>query len=98
VTAYLVVDIRVHDAHRYQEYVSRAPAFVEKHSGQYIVRGGDVEVAEGSWRPERLVVVRFPSKEHAHAFLDDPEYQAVATIRQAATDSKLLVVDGYEDG
>jgi uncharacterized protein (DUF1330 family) len=80
----------------YKEYVSRAPDFVKKHSGQYIVRGGEVQVMEGTWKPERLVIVSFPSREHATAFLNDPEYQAIAPIRQTATTSNLLLVEGFE--
>jgi len=95
-SAYIIVDIAVHDPEKYKEYVSVAPGFVAKHQGKYIVRGGDVAVAEGDWQPERLVVVEFPSLEHAHAFLQDPEYQSVAAIRQAATTSKLIVVGGHE--
>jgi uncharacterized protein (DUF1330 family) len=95
-SAYTIVDIVVHDPERYQEYVSIAPGFVAKHEGRYIVRGGDVAVAEGDWQPERLVVVEFPSLEHAHAFLQDPDYQSVAAIRHAATTSNLIVVDGFD--
>jgi len=93
-SAYIIVDIAVHDPEQYKEYVSVAPGFVEKHQGKYIVRGGNVTVAEGDWHPERVVVVEFPSKEHAHAFLHDPDYQSVAALRHAATTSNLVVVDG----
>ena len=96
-SAYIIVDIAVHDPEKYKEYVSVAPGFVEKHQGKYVVRGGNVTVAEGDWHPERLVVVEFPSKEHANAFLQDPEYQAVAAIRHAATTSKMLVVEGHDN-
>ena len=94
-SAYIVVDIAVHDMDKYKEYVAVAPGFVEKHGGKYIVRGGDVHVAEGTWKPERFVVVEFPSKENAEAFLQDPAYQAVAKIRHASTTSNLLVVEGF---
>ena len=95
-SAYIIVDVAVHDPERYQEYISVAPDFVAKHQGRYIVRGGEVAVAEGDWQPERLVVVEFPSLEHAHAFLQDPEYRSVAAIRHASTTSNLIVVDGFD--
>ena len=93
--AYIIVEITVHDAERYKEYVNLAPDFVAKHQGKYIVRGGETETVEGDWRPQRLVVVEFPSKTHAHAFLQDPDYQSVAALRHAASDSNLLVVEGH---
>ena len=94
-SAYIIVDIAVHDPEQYKEYVSVAPGFVEKHQGKYIVRGGTVTVAEGNWHPERLVVVEFPSTEHANAFLQDPDYRSVAAMRHAATTSNLIVVEGH---
>ena len=94
--AYLVVDIVVHDPEQYAGYVEQAPAHVEKHSGKYIVRGGNAALVEGGWCPSRFVVVEFPSKAHAQAFLDDEAYQAVADIRRASTDSKMILVDGFD--
>lgn len=93
-SAYIVVDITVHDTERYMEYVDAAPDFVTRHQGKYLVRGGATDVMEGDWRPERLVVLEFPSREHARALLEDPEYQAIAPMRKSATTSNLLIVDG----
>lgn len=93
-SAYIIVDITVQDPGKYRQYVDRAPEFVAKHRGQYIVRGGEVTVAEGAWQPDRLVVVEFPSREHAMAFLEDPDYRSLATVRNQSTISNLVVVDG----
>jgi len=93
-SAYIIGDITVTDLERYKKYIEKAPRFVAKHQGQYLVRGGAIEVLEGDWNPKRLVVLEFPSKEHALAFAQDPEYQAVAVDRQEATASKLLIVEG----
>ena len=94
-SAYIIADISVHDPKLYKEYASVAPGFVEKHQGRYVVRGGEVDVVEGNWHPQRLVVVEFSSTEHAHAFLQDPDYQSVAAMRHAATTSNLIVVEGH---
>ena len=91
---YIIGDITVNDLERYKKYVEQAPHFVAKHQGKYLVRGGAMEVLEGAWNPARLVVLEFPSKEHALAFAQDPEYQAIAVDRQEATTSRLLIVEG----
>ncbi len=93
-SAYIVGDITVHDTERYKKYVGRAPDFVKKHSGKYLVRGGDMQVSEGDWNPQRVVVIEFPSMADAQGFLQDPEYQAIAEDRRAATTSNLIVVEG----
>lgn len=92
--AYVVVDIAVHNMDLYKEYTSRSPAFVEKHQGKYIVRGGAVAVSEGEWSPQRFVIIEFPSRKNADAFVNDAEYQLLAEKRRAATSSNLIVVDG----
>ena len=94
-SAYLVVDITVHDPEMYQEYVRKAPLFIEKHGGIYRVRGGEVEIQEGEWRPQRMVVVEFPTRENAKAFLNDPGYQAVAAIRHQAASTNMILADGW---
>ncbi len=46
-TAYVVVDIDIHDPVGYEEYKKLAPAAVELHGGKYIARGGRRETLEG---------------------------------------------------
>jgi uncharacterized protein (DUF1330 family) len=95
-TAYIIVDITVSEPDRYQDYVREAPEFVARHGGTYLVRGGNAEAAEGDWSPERLVILAFPSRAHANALLDDPDYREIAVVRQQTTESRLIIVDGYD--
>lgn len=93
-SAYLVVDVTVHDAEKYKEYAKQVPPFVEKHGGRYLVRGGETTVQEGEWQPQRLVVAEFPSREHAEAFVNDPGYAPVAAIRHAAASTNMVIAEG----
>jgi len=92
--AYLVLDITIHDFNGFSEYISRIPEFIEKHSGRYLVQGEEPTVMEGDWKPERMVVIEFSSREMANAFLQDPEAQALFALRHKTTTSKLVLVDG----
>ena len=94
-SAFLVVDITVHDPEMYKEYVSKAPPFIEKYGGVYRVRGGEVVTLEGTWSPQRLVVVEFPSREQAEAFVADPGYQSVAAIRHQAATTNMIIAEGW---
>ena len=95
-SAYLVVDITVHDPEMLKEYASKSKPFVEKYGGNYLVRGGEVEIQEGTWSPQRLVVVEFPTKENVKAFLADPGYLPIAAIRHEAAASNMVIVDGFQ--
>lgn len=92
--AYLVLDFSVHDVPGFLPYVGAIPAFIEKHGGRYIVRGVEPTVMEGDWAPERMVILEFPSRENATAFLNDQDAQKLFARRHKTTTSKLVLVDG----
>jgi uncharacterized protein (DUF1330 family) len=92
--AYLVLDLAVNDLAGFMKYVEAIPAFIAKHGGQYIVRGVVPDTIEGDWTPERLVILEFPTRQHAEAFLGDPESRELFKLRHATTTSRLVLADG----
>ena len=92
--AYLVLDFSVHDFPGFRPYAEAIPAFIEKHGGRYLVRGAGPTVVEGDWAPELMVILEFPSRENAAAFLGDPDAQALFGVRHKTTNSKLVLVEG----
>jgi len=94
--AYLVLDFSVHDFPGFMPYVAEIPALITRHGGRYIVRGDPPTVIEGDWTPERMVILEFPSREAAQAFLADPDAQPLFQLRNRTTNSKLVLVDGCE--
>ena len=96
-SVYTISDIQVHDWDKYREYVKRTRAIAEKYGGRYHIRGGEITVVAGNWRPNRLIVIEFPSKEALENFRTCPEYQPVADIRKSAsTMISSIVVEGYD--
>jgi uncharacterized protein (DUF1330 family) len=93
VKAYLVLDLAIHDLQGFLPYISAIPAFIEKHGGRYVVHGAEPTVMEGDWAPERMVILEFPSRQNATAFLDDPDAQALFAVRHRTTTSRLVLVD-----
>ena len=95
--AYVIVDVEVRDPEAYREYTQAVPATLEPFGGRFIVRGGAVETLEGEWRPQRVVVIEFPSVERAKAWHASPGYQAILPLRQRhARTNFLAVVEGVE--
>ncbi len=94
--AYLIVTTDVHDAEAYERYKAAVPVFIRKHGGEYLARGGAVEVFEGAWNPTRIVILRFPSMTRVRAFLDDPEYRQWKALRKSAATCELVGVEGLE--
>jgi len=95
-SVYVIIDIAVIDQGLYEEYVARVPALVEQYGGRYLVRGGEVATLTGDWQPERIVVLEFDSSEQVQEFYASPEYQALAPLREQSTNSRAILVKGYE--
>ena len=92
--AYLILDLAIHDISKFSEYIQKIPEFIKKHSGKYVVQGVEPVVLEGDWKPERVVVIEFPTSDHAKTFLKDPGAQELFKLRHETTTSKLILVDG----
>lgn len=94
--AYAVATIHVEDPEGMAKYSAAAPEIIARHGGRYLVRGGAVEPVEGDWDPGRLVVLEFDSVEAARGLFASAEYQEIAGLRQSATRSHIVIVDGYK--
>lgn len=98
-TSYIIVDIKVTDPKRYEEYRALASRAVAAAGGEFLVRGGRHETLEGSWQPNRLVMLRFPSYEQARAFYDSAQYLLARDKRAGATEFfNMVVVEGSVGG
>ena len=92
--AYVIANVDVTDAAAYEEYRKLVPATIDKYGGKYLARGGATEVKEGDWTPARLVILEFPSLDQAKRWYASPEYAPALAIRQRASKSKLIFVEG----
>jgi uncharacterized protein (DUF1330 family) len=92
--AYVIVNVNVKDPARYADYAKAATPTVAAHGGRYIARGGRAEKLEGSVSVNRIVVLEFPSYDHAKGWYESPEYQAAALIRQSCSSGDLILIEG----
>jgi uncharacterized protein (DUF1330 family) len=91
---YIMAEVEVTNPDALKEYAAKAPQIEAAYGGHYVVRGGKVEALEGEAPKGFIVVIGFDSVEKARAWYDSPEYKAIRTIRQNATKSRLLLVEG----
>jgi uncharacterized protein (DUF1330 family) len=92
--AYVISDLAARDPDALLTYRTRAAASIARHGGRYLARLGAIEVLEGDWRPEMLVIVEFPSIEQARAWYRSPEYAEALAVRDEALSRNLILVDG----
>ena len=92
--AYVVVDVVVKDSVRYDDYRKRVMATLKPYDGKFLVRGGSVETLEGTWKPQRLVVIEFPDAAAARAWWNSEAYAEPKAIRQSASHTEMILVEG----
>ncbi len=92
--AYVVVDVERTDLERAARYSEMSGPSVERHGGRFLARGGALDVLEGDWEPERLVVIEFASREAARAWFDSDDYREARAVREGAGNWRMVVVNG----
>ncbi len=93
-SAYIIANVKVTNPQQYEDYKKWSTAAMQAHGAEVCVRGGPVEVLEGDWTPDRLVILKFPSVEAAKAFDASPEYTKARAARQGAAVMRMVVVEG----
>ena len=93
--AYILVDVDIHNPEIYESYKQQVVPIVKTFGGEYIARGGALDVIQDElWSPTRVVLLKFPSMDKAKAFMDSPEYAPVKQIRMDNSKGTLVIVEG----
>jgi uncharacterized protein (DUF1330 family) len=93
-SAYIIANVSITHADQYEQYKKLSTVAMQTYQAEVCVRGGAIEVIEGDWHPERLVILKFPSIEQARRFEASPEYAAARAARQSAAVMRMLLVEG----
>ena len=67
-SGYIIASVTVTNPVQYEEYRKWSTEAMRAHGAEVCVRGGAVEVLEGDWTPDRMVMLKFPSVAQARAF------------------------------
>ena len=93
-SAYLIADVTVTDPATMEEYRKLLPATLAPYGGRFIVRGGAHQTVEGDWKPNRLVILEFPTLEQAKRWYDSEQYREPKAMRLRAARTNLVMVEG----
>ncbi len=93
-SAYVIVEVAIHDSANYERYRTLVPPTIAAYGGRYLARGGRVETLEGDWDPRRVVILEFPSVQRAREWWSAPEAEHIKALRQSSAQTKMIVVEG----
>jgi len=93
--AYIVARVNVTDWNAYREYMRHTPRVIQKFGGRFIARGGETMTLEGPVEKLRLVLMEFPSLDHAKRFYESADYAKTKKIREGGGEAQFVAIDGY---
>ena len=92
---YMIGDVDIKNINEYKKYMEKVKPMIESYSGEYLIRGGEIDSLETNlWKPTRIVLVKFPSKKLAMEWYNSDEYKPYKEIRFENATSNILMVDG----
>ena len=92
---YMIVDVNIHDVDAYEIYKGKVAPIVTQFGGEYLVRGGEMDVIqEELWSPTRMVLLKFPSRARALGFMHSKEYAPVKQMRLDNSAGSLVILEG----
>jgi uncharacterized protein (DUF1330 family) len=95
-TAYAIAHLRQVDfGPAIVEYLQRIDATLELFGGRFVVHGATVEVLEGQW-PGDIVLIAFADLATARAWYASPAYQAILALRTDHSKGDVIMVPGCE--
>jgi uncharacterized protein (DUF1330 family) len=94
--AYVVIETDVTDSEQYERYKAASPGAVAAGGGRFLVRGGELAVLEGDWRPPRLVLLEFEDLAAAKRWYESEAYQEAKRLREGAARLRMVAVQGVD--
>lgn len=91
---YLIIESTTKDVEKYNQYLEQVLPMIIKYGGYFHVRGEEIQ-SFGSWKPERIIIIEFPSKTHVQKWQKSPEYNLIIPLRDAGADTQAILVNGY---
>ena len=91
---YAIFNINVTNPENYKHYIEQVVSVAKKFGAEYIVRGGENQVIEGTWQYPRTVVMKFPSYEKALEWYNSEEYKPIKQIRLDNAETNGIIIKG----
>lgn len=97
-TYYSIMDVTPTSEDWVADYIGPANRLVAAHGGKYLARTSSHEQVEGDPKAATLrIIIEWPSKEAAEAFMNDPGYAPHRKARIAGSVSHHYLVEGKDE-
>ena len=94
---YIIAQFAIHDRELYSKYEEGFMDVFEQYDGRMLSVDEAPTLLQGEWTATRSVLIEFPSKQSAMAWMTSPAYQEIASHRLAASTGNVIMVNGFEE-
>ena len=77
----------------YDDYIVQVKPIVESYGGEYLVRTENVTALSPLRKPNRVIIIRFPSREKLDACFASDEYRRIMHERANSVDARAVIVE-----
>jgi uncharacterized protein (DUF1330 family) len=91
--AYVIVDVRVLARDQLGEYRRIAKASIAGHGGRYLALSEAIDILEGDWAPDMVVLLEFPTAEAARTWYGSADYAPALEIARSHLARSMIIVD-----
>jgi uncharacterized protein (DUF1330 family) len=91
---YISATLQISDRELYRKYEEGFMPIFNEYAGSFLAIADDPLVIEGDAPCSRAVLISFPTREDALAWIESPEYQAIADYRRQASTGSVLLIPG----
>ena len=77
----------------YDDYIDQVKPIVESYGGEYLVRTENVTALSPLRQPDRVIIIRFPSREKLDACYASDEYRRIMHERANSVDARAVIVE-----
>jgi uncharacterized protein (DUF1330 family) len=77
----------------YDDYIEQVKPIVESYGGEYLARSENVTALSPLRKPDRVIIVRFQSREKLDACFALDEYRRIMHERTDSVDARTVIVE-----
>ncbi len=92
---YWIAHVDINDPEGYKAYIAANAVPFAQYGARFLVRAGQDQQKEGHLR-SRHVVLEFKDYATALACYESPEYRTAAALREKASVTDLVIIEGYD--
>ena len=99
-SCYFLVDTYIDEKNGrglYDDYIGKVKPIVESFGGEYLLRTESITSLNPSRNPQRVIVIRFPSRERLDSCFASEAYRTIMHERAESVDARALIAEQTDE-